>query len=235
MKNHLFANTEQKWQVNGLEFILFSLATLFLLLFLLMMTHLRIELICKSEKEGNQGYILFSIFKGFVQYRLQISKIDFKGIEEGVEIETKSETHQSTKRRITMRTIGKARHALQEFLERVTHFQGTVRWFLSKVICEKLLWTARIGTGDAVETGVVVGMAWGVISPIIGFFGGYIQWRNVPELQITPLFSQIKLENDLHIIIRFRVGNAIYGISRLILQVRKKKEVQKWANTLSKA
>lgn len=225
---------ESEWQVSRLKILLIIITFLSVFFLILMTAYLRIELVYKRTNDGDDGHLLFSMFKGLVRYRLHIAKIDFKGLEEGVEIETHTDTDKE-RSRVTPHTIKKARHRYQEIVERVRHFRGTINWFLNKVICEKFSWSTSIGTGDAMETGIVVGTAWSLVSTIVGFFSRYIQWRHVPELEVVPDFQQMKLESKVHLIIRFRLGNAIRGIFRLLIQMRTKKEDQQWVNTLSKA
>lgn len=206
--------------VSGLK-ILFLITVIFIvLIILLFLSYLRIELVFTRLNNDDEGYIRFSVLKGLFHYRLTIRKLDLKGLDEGIEIQTATEIDQD-KTRISIETIKQARQRYHEVLKHFSYFQSTIQWLLNKVICEKFLWSTSIGTGEAMETGVAVGVLWGLMSSLVGFFGRYIQWRHTPELYAAPNFQQVKLESHIHLIICIRMGNAICGIYRLLMQMRK--------------
>lgn len=115
----------------------------------------------------------------------------------------------------------KLKHIYHEVVENISFFRQTLRWFLSRVTCEKLVWQTRIGTGDAAEAGVLTGVVWTVKSSLVGWISQYVNWRRPPELYVDPQFQAPVLETHIHSIIHFKIGHAIIAIKRLLFHLRK--------------
>lgn len=202
-------------------------------------SHIRIEMIFKREQGNDRGEVMIRALGGLLRFRVKIPKVDWKGPDEGVEVKSEldSATTAMNKKKgfqIDERKIRKARKLYQESLERIIDLKEIMRKFLSKVTCEQLVWGTTVGTGEASETGVLTGVVWGVKTTLLGFFSGYIQWKQPPQLNVHPVFNRAIIETHFHGIFRFRLGHAILGINRIIFHLRRGRE-RNWQSTPFKA
>ncbi|MBA4495653.1 DUF2953 domain-containing protein [Paenactinomyces guangxiensis] len=203
------------------------------LFMIIWITSVRVEMIFKRENGNDRGEVTISAWGGLIRFRMKIPRLGWGGINEGVKLEGEAESvgvHREKEADITKKTVDRFRSQYQQVLDHIEDFQRTVRWFLSKVTCEKLVWVTTIGTGDAAESGILTGIVWGIKTTLVGMLSGYTRWDQSPLLYVEPHFSQPVLETHLHSIIRFRVGHAILGITRLLLHLRKGRE-RKWQST----
>ncbi|MBH8596670.1 DUF2953 domain-containing protein [Thermoactinomyces sp. CICC 10521] len=227
----------------GLVLFLIMAGILVLLVVLIWFTSVRIEILYKRENKNDRGEIKISALGGLVRFRVNLPEVKWTGMDEGMQVEgtVKGQTtaakmaKEKGKVKLNRRTFQRLRFYYHEFVERFDQFHKTIRWFLSKVTFEKLTWVTKIGTGDAAESGILTGVAWGIKTTLIGFFSQYTRWREAPQLTIHPEFNREVLETYFHSIIRFRVGHAILGAKRLLLHMRTGRERTTWQNIQFKA
>jgi hypothetical protein len=227
----------------GLVLFLIIAGILAVFVVVIWFTSVRIEFLYKRENKDDRGEVKIYALGGLLRFRVKLPEVKWAGIDEGVRVEgtVKGQTtaakmaKEKGKVKINKRTFRRTRFLYHEFLERFDHFHHTIRWFLSKVTFEKLVWVTKIGTGDAAESGVLTGIAWGIKTTLVGIFGHYTRWQEPPQLAIDPEFNRPVLETYFHSIIRFRVGHAILGAKRLLLHMRIGRERTSWQNTQFKA
>jgi hypothetical protein len=208
------------------------------LLVVIWFTTVRIEFLIKREHEDDRGEVKISLLGGLIRFRVEIPRINWEGTDEGMGMEGKIEgdtAPASTMKKagglkVTRRSVRKASRVIRELYDHIENFQLILRWFLSKVTCEKLVWVTRFGTGDAAEAGVLTGIMWGIKTSLVGWLGRYIRWDHPPHLHIDPEFNRKVLETHFHGIIRFRAGHAILGMKRIWSHLRKGRE-RKWHQT----
>ncbi len=87
-------------------------------------------------------------------------------------------------------------------LKHLTLDSGIVR-------CPKLVWSTRVGAGDAARTAVLVGLLWGVKGSIVGYFTHVWDFEGEPELAVEPNYDEVGMESTLHCIVKFRLGDII--------------------------
>lgn len=208
------------------------------LLIVLWFTSIRVEMLYKREKEDDRGEVKIFALGGLLRFRMELPNFDWKGLDEGLELESEAEGDTAVspdlgkdkKYAINRRTMKKMKEMYDELVDHIDFFHCTVRWFLSKVTCEKLVWVTKIGTGDAAEAGVLTGIVWGIKTTLVSVLGSYTRWEEPPQMDVAPDFQQAILETHFHSIIRFRVGHAILAIKRLLLHMRKGRE-RNWPST----
>lgn len=218
-----------------------------LLLFFLLIcfTSIRIEILFKRERENDRAEVTIHALFGLIRYRLKLPQIAFAGVDEGVEVRTGSDAAMPDGKEsseggepkdvtVNRRLIERMNDLYQNILESVDFFQAKIRWFLSKITCEKLIWVTTLGTGDAAEAGILTGVAWSIKTTLIGFTSSYIRWAKPPELYVQPHFNRMVLETHFHSIIRFRIGHAILTIVRVLLHMHRRRK-RKWQSTPFKA
>lgn len=215
-----------------MRIFLMIVGVIFLFLIIFLFTYLQFEILLKRESKNDHGFIKIKAFFGLIRYTIRISKIDWEGLKEGTQFQTKTNSttagvktgKEKQKIQINRSKIEKASDIYHDLLDHIHLFQATLRRFFSKVICEKCVWKTMVGTGDAAETGVLTGLVWGVKSFLMGLISSYIRWRNPPQLDVIPCFNQVTLETYFHGILRFRVWHAIVVLTRLMIQTRKGRE-----------
>ncbi|WP_380705967.1 DUF2953 domain-containing protein [Salinithrix halophila] len=216
--------------------IIIGTLILFLLL-LLFFTSVRIRIVYRRKGEEDGFFLQVRWLWGLVRYRWVAEGFALTG--QGLKVKEKKEgttgTDKKKRTRIGLAAMKKAKEKVQDFRENVVNLYGVMRYFLSKVVCEKLVWISDLGTGDAAETGIITGLAWGIKANLVGVVGSYFQWRRPPQLDIRPYFIEARLETDLECIFRFKVRHAILAVMRLLLRMNNKGGEGKWQNTLFKA
>jgi hypothetical protein len=143
-----------------------------------------------------------------------------------------SESRKSITPTMIMNRIQRARQRIKEIYGMVDWVKGT----MSYVHCDRLVWKSRVGTGDAMETGVLTGLAWGVKTTLLGFILKQIQLRTVPDIEVVPLYQQRSFYSELDCIVRIRIGHAMLQGIRLIPRwIKGKGGEGKWQSILFKA
>lgn len=216
----------------GLLFLgLLVLGLLIALLVIIWFTALRVELVYKREQGNDRGEIILTAWRGLIRYRIAIPQMQWKGLDQGVKVNTRAsmdkmigngsaEQHNSEVK-VNKRLLKRLNSAYKEMVRNVSGFHQILRWFLTKITCEKLVWKSRIGTGDAAEAGILTGMAWAIKSTLIGWFCSRVKCRHQPQITVDPEFHAKVWDTHVNGIIRFRIGHAIIAIKRLLVHMRK--------------
>lgn len=201
---------------------LFILLGVLLVLVGLWYSSIRVEILYKRLNGDDQGELKVSALGGLLRFRFELPKVDWKGMDEGAEVQKdwksifpKEELVQQDEQNVTWHSVVRRIEIVQQVMDRIHDFKQTIRWFLSRVTCERLDWKTFIGTGDAAEAGFLVGVVWTIKAMVIGWVSPYLQWKRVPDFMIEPDFHRSRLDMYFHSIIRFRLGHAIFAIMRL--------------------
>ncbi|SFS91903.1 DUF2953 domain-containing protein [Marininema halotolerans] len=216
---------------------LILIAILVVLLSLLPLTTLRIRIVYQRREENDEATVTVYWLWGLIRYRWKASQIEWT--KEGIDVKEKMKSNipspkKKLRERINLASIQRASRSWRYLQQNIVHLSNIIRFFFSRMVCEKLEWTSRLGTGDAAETGVLTGIAWGVKYGVVGLIDSHIQWKSAPYINVSPLFTEERLETDFECIVRFKVGHAIRAGVQLFLRMNKGGE-GKWQNTLSKA
>lgn len=212
-----------------MNFFLIVLGFLFLLLLLIWYATVRVEVLYKRERQNDRGEVKIMIFGGLLRFKVNLSELKWKGLDEGVQVKgkmtgkaAKTPTGQKKERvQVNRRKLKVIRRNYMKILHRIDEFQQIMHWFLGKITCEKFVWHTRLGTGDAAEAGILAGLAWVIKWTLVGMLKNRIRWNFTPQVEIAPEFNQAILETYFHSIIRFRIGHAILAMKRLSDHTRK--------------
>ena len=171
-----------------------------------------------------------------IKSMVPISKLsdDLSGTEVEYHLETPAAKVEETKIKIRPATVFTIQHKAYRLLKRVHNLLPIIKRFLKTIRLENLQWKTAIGTADAAETGVLTGIVWGIKSSIVGFISTNLTVRKIPQIHVHPLFQQKKIKTEIRCMIRFRIGNAILAGIRLLLNLRKRRDV-KWQSTQYRA
>ncbi|SFJ75324.1 DUF2953 domain-containing protein [Thermoflavimicrobium dichotomicum] len=219
-----------------MKFFLWVGMILVALLIILPFTSVRIELLFKWENENDRGEVKIRALFGLVRLRFTLPQLDWAGIDRGLKVSLAEETNDTSPKKeiIGKKTIQRGKEMVRELLDQIDGLKEILRWFFSKVTCEKWVWITSVGTGDAAEAGFLTGIVWTLKSMLIGWISPYIRWQKAPELHVEPLFYREAVGMTFHSIIRFRLGHAILAIKRLYWDRNKRRNL-KWQSIQSKA
>lgn len=216
-----------------------SIVGVAVLLFLsVIVSTVRIRLLYRRRGEDDEILVQVRMWAGLIRFNYRFPQ--FRLTPEGVDVKEKTETPWPRKtppwhERIGLETMKRVRREWEVLKVRVFGLYDVFRRFLSHVRCERLIWRSHLGTGDAAETGVITGLAWGVKTSLVGMLGSYIDWLVRPRLDVVPHFQEHRLDTELDCMIRFRLGYAILAVLRLLIRMRGKGGEGIWQNTQFKA
>jgi len=97
------------------------------------------------------------------------------------------------------------------------------KWFLSKISLQKLTWSTEVGTGEAGNTGVLVGLIWALKGLILQYiFFGAKKTLGKPKLKVIPNFTRPIMAWDVDCIFDVTCGHIIIGGIKALYLLRKK-------------
>lgn len=201
-------------------------ASILLLIIILLFSSVRIDFRYQRKGENDEAVITFFALGRLIRYQKKLSQWMWEGVDEGIKYKTKQQGKPEEKQ-VTQETLERAREFYRLMIDRIDHFVHILKQFLHRVTCEKLQWKTFIGTGDAAETGILVGVAWGVKTNLIAMFSSLIQWKQPPEIEVFPCYAESRLDIDFHSVIRFRIGYALLALQRILFQLLMKQGIKK--------
>ncbi|MBB5324483.1 hypothetical protein HNQ34_001580 [Anoxybacillus tepidamans] len=182
---------------------------------------LSITIFFQHAQDDDECRITTKALFGLVRYtvRIPLIKIDKQspGIVVAHKETVKNVSESSLKRtKYNPREIIHSFKEAKEFAQHVVHLHVIVRKFLSHVSVTKLEWQSKIGTGDAAETGMIVGIGWSLKYGLAALISKYMSLKTVPFLSITPSFQQAVSETKFICMIHFRIGHAMIAGMRIV-------------------
>jgi hypothetical protein len=131
-------------------------------------------------------------------------------------------TTSSEKGKIRFETILKDIQEFQDFVRHVAGFYRIVRRFLRRIRVHQLEWSSEIGVGDAVWTGMLLGVVWTFKGTLCGFIGNFMRLQTMPKLAVFPHYQYKVSKTKFVCMFSFRLGHAI-GTGLLVLKHWKKR------------
>jgi hypothetical protein len=208
-------------------------SALFALVLLFLFSTVRIRFRYYRQGENDEVTVQFRMWAGLLRFQTRFPTIRLTA--KGWNVKESTGKKPPWHRRIRWKTLRRAQREFTLLQQRVVDLYEVMRRFMAHVTCDRFIWKSGIGTGDAAETGVLAGLAWGVKTGLVAVFGSYIRWRARPHLDIVPHFQEHRLETELDCIIRFRLGHAILAMIRVLTRMRAKGGEGTWQNTPFKA
>ncbi|WP_160112458.1 DUF2953 domain-containing protein [Salicibibacter kimchii] len=203
-----------------------------LLLGLCLLIRVRVHVSYTQEGRDNEGSLTVSIFRGVIKKRWEIPsiKMDDDSFSVDYDVQT-SDTFRKKKtkkldKKGTPTDLEKQKETIQSTFDNVTGFTKIVRRFLQNIHMHEFRWETVLGTGDAAATGTLSGFAWTGKSAIFALIAKMIKVRHLPHLNVTPVFQASFFRTSISCIVSFSVGNAIRGMIRVLMHVRKGKQRQ---------
>ncbi len=112
----------------------------------------------------------------------------------------------------------------ENFLQKVNDLNDVITILLGRLYFHKLSWNTHFGTGEASATGMISGGIWGTKGMILGLIYAKSNLKCEPSISVVPLFNQRYIESKFDCIVSVRIGQAIYGIIKVIRKYPSKKE-----------
>jgi hypothetical protein len=192
------------------------------ILLLIIITKLNIHIYFLHEQDNDHLVITIKAWFGLLSYKINVPlmKVDedspsllFK--QEKTKKNSDKETKEKDIKLTPKELINKLEEA-KEFLQKVIGFHKIVRRFLSKIKLKKFHWNSHIGTGDASQTAILVGVFWGVKGSIYAILSNYLKNEANPQVSIYPMFQMKTSQTRLDCMISFRIGHAIFAAIRVV-------------------
>ncbi|MED1853561.1 DUF2953 domain-containing protein [Brevibacillus borstelensis] len=213
---------------------------LFVFIVLLAATPVRISLYYGRVSENDHLVVEVSAWFHLIRRKYELPVVMVKQTENGPELKAKVETvRQEEKTAETVRGVGKDqlqkwKQIYQVILERFHDFKPVLQQFAKQIRCERLEWHTVLGTGEAAETGALLGAVWGVKSILIALFSHAISLRSMPRLSVQPVWNQPVIRTQARCILHFFLGHVLVMGLRLLFRL-KKGRVHKWETSPSGA
>lgn len=105
---------------------------------------------------------------------------------------------------------------IKQIATHVIDLHVIVKKFLSHISITKFEWHTKLGTGDAANTGLAVGIGWSVKYGVVAVLSKYMKLKSAPLLSINPDFLQPVSETKFVCMIQFRIGHAMLAGLRIV-------------------
>lgn len=210
--------------------------TTFLVLLLITPVRLTIQF-CR---QGDDDLLITELWAwfGLIRLKNEVAIIDFlsdgSGTTYQLEMESQEQPVDQKNFKMTPAEFFKIQRRLHGLVKEIHHLHRLLKSFLRNIRLERFSWLTIIGTGRADETGMITGIAWSIKAVIVRFITSYLTLSTVPHFQVTPLFQETRFVTQFQCMIKFRIGHAILAGIRILLNLRKRRDVT-WKSTPFKA
>lgn len=187
---------------------------------------IKIQIQVHKQGKNDEVIIDFWFLYQLFHLRKMIPMIAIESIHEGTKFKTETKVSmvselEPKKDRLTPEKVTHWNKQYHRFLKHVTDFYEVMKRFLSHVHIDKLYWQSQVGTGEAMETGLLTGVVWSIKGSILGIISKYIILTKDPILVVEPNFQQRVFRTNFECIISFRLGHVILTGIRIILKFLK--------------
>jgi hypothetical protein len=162
---------------------------------------------------------------GLVRYQYIIPSIQFRGLFDGVMIKTKANTSgtkaEQDHQQIDLPKINEFYRTGKRLIQHAEGFSDWLTAVLTDWRCIHLRWHTHIGLGDAPDTAVAVGLAWGAKCSLLHYALNHVQLQTQPDLAVIPQYNRNHFSTNLLVIGRIRLGNALIDTAFLLWRIWK--------------
>ncbi|MDR5658160.1 DUF2953 domain-containing protein [Serpentinicella sp. ANB-PHB4] len=96
-------------------------------------------------------------------------------------------------------------------------YKKAITYFKRKLNLEKILWETIIGTNDAAETAVLLGLSWMLKGNIISIMSNNIGNMNQPVIKVQPDFNQSIFRTKINCIFSLKITHIITACIKIVL------------------
>lgn len=206
-----------------MDFLWYVFFFFLILILLIIFSKVKINLLVNKQAKNDFIEVKILLFFGLIKYQKRIPLIIFESLDEGIKYQ--SETNISgmgdTKTkidRITEEKYKKWSFEFEKILKHIKDLYAIIKKFLRHVQLEIKQWETQIGTGDAMSTAIIVGVAWELKGIFLGLSSKYMLLNENPNLIVKPDFNNQVLNSRFECIFSFRVGYFIVTGIRLLIK-----------------
>ncbi|WP_238442587.1 DUF2953 domain-containing protein [Desulforamulus reducens] len=188
----------------------------------------------KYFRVAEDDTISFEFFLlGFIHYKIEVPVVIFQQKLSGISLTTRTELETGgdhseellgKQEKRTISSIGEAKNLCHRWWPFFRAIKPDMDYLLAHLSLERFVWKLRIGTGDAAVTGIITGVAWGIMGSITSLFYKKIATNKPePELQVEPNFKKEVFSTSIDCIFKIRVVNImVTGIKILQKKVKRR-------------
>lgn len=197
------------------------LLALGIVLLLVLILPVRLELHYKRENKDDRLHLGVRAFFGLVKlgYDIPVVAIMERSGAIGFKKDPAEEMPDKQKGWVTLTTekINKIMRHIRRVLRRVRRFRIALHKFSKTFHMESLKWRTKFGTGDAADTAMITGLAWGFKGVLGSYIYRFLSVEKRLQYDVQPHFQAQGFYTELTCIIRFRPGKTILAALGLVL------------------
>jgi hypothetical protein len=193
--------------------LMVTLCMIAVLLLFILISRVSVEFFYSRVEQDDLLRLKIRALYGLFRYQYDVPIINWSGSLKSVKF-LKESINQNVQH-VTGKDKGKiTRHTIVRQVENwnalLRHTLGLNRWLIrtmKQVHCTSIEWTTKAGVGEAPDTAITAGLLWGIKSSMLGYVFRFVQLHEMPVVNVTPLFNQVKLEIRFagHLYIRMNV------------------------------
>lgn len=175
--------------------------------------------------ENDDAELRIRALLGFVNYHWKLPEVKFEGLGMHFKRETTAENiggRASGEGRsdVNASSILKSIDWTHALLRHTDDLLGWVRTTLGHVRLTEWQWKSAIGTGDAMWTAMLTGMAWSVKTTAIGVLSQLVILRAQPDIAVQPVYEKAHFATDGRFTATVPFGYAFYAGIRLTVKMK---------------
>lgn len=190
-----------------------ALIVLFTFLVTIFIIPIHIKIAFKRKNWDDKVNIRITLLKGLIKFNYEIPYLDLIVNNKGpfLKIKEKLVEKNTEKNLLKKKGIISLENIIQVYnkIKRYKYiFIEILEYILRKTDFRSLVWSSKIGLGDAALTGIVYGSIWMAMSTLLGIIMNH---KNIKELrvEICPEFNENILEIDFFCIIKLKIVHII--------------------------
>jgi hypothetical protein len=181
-----------------------------------------------SRLDGDdEGKVFVRYLYGLVRVKRSLSMLNARMTEKGPQLHVHHEGAMNPKNKkekvITASDIWNVLRNLPRWIDSIQAMIPIFRRFWHKVHIRHLSIKVMAGTGDAVSTGLLVGLLFGFVHLALGTSSRHTTFDEIPQIEIQPNFNHLEFQIQFSGIIRVRAGYAISAALRLFFVWKRRK------------
>ncbi|MCQ6558083.1 DUF2953 domain-containing protein [Paenibacillus mendelii] len=188
------------------------------LFFLLVLTALLSSLVISAhvKRIGDDDHAELRVrgLLGIINYHWELPAIRMKGFGIEMKHEKTAENIDDSSRDTSMKNVDKDKilksfQQTNKLLKETEGLLGWVRVTLGHVRLTEWSWHTAVGTGDAMWTAMLTGMAWSIKTTAIGVLSQLVRLQTNPQQSVQPVYQQTYFMSEWQLKAKIRLGYAI--------------------------
>ncbi|MEO3945242.1 DUF2953 domain-containing protein [Gorillibacterium sp. CAU 1737] len=195
-------------------------------------SRIHIEFRFRRAREDDRLELDVKALFGFLHYRYEVPRIDYKGIWTGFRFYGKGEEQGPSVpgtrniEDLNKRDVDWWTSIYRSFKENVRDYKGWVRETLARLVCTGFRWSTSIGAGNPTTTAVLTGAGWGVKAFLIGRLTDLTRVKAEPILLVSPVYNRYSFSTDVEVIMEVRLGSLVASGWSLLRRVSSLKQIK---------